>query len=283
MKMLIPFLLVLFVSCSSPEGNETGQHLSVMSFNIRFDNPGDSLNWWNNRKELVVGTLQEKSPDLIGMQEVLDGQLNYLLENMPGYGSAGVARDDGKKAGEYSPLLYKKDLFEVIDWGTFWLSPTPGDTGSVGWDAALTRICTWARLKDLRDNREFFFLNTHFDHMGTLARKESAGLIINFIEEQARNLPVILTGDFNCTPDEEPYHVLTNPANGLKDACLIGGSGAFCGMGTFNGFGNADETERIDLILLKGDWRVGSFQLLKIKQEKMFISDHWPVLAEIIN
>jgi endonuclease/exonuclease/phosphatase family metal-dependent hydrolase len=282
MKMLIPFLLLSLVSCNSPEGSETGQHLSVMSFNIRFDNPGDSLNWWNHRKELVVETLLEQSPDLIGMQEVLDGQLNYLLGSLAGFGSVGVGRDNGKKAGEYSPIFYKKDLFEVIDWGTFWLSPTPGDTGSVGWDAALTRICTWARLKDHRNHQEFFFLNTHFDHQGVQARKESAGLIIKFIEDQAGNQPVILTGDFNCSPDEEPYQVLTNPGNGLKDACLIAASGAVCEMGTFNGFGNADETERIDLILLKGAWQVESFNLLKIKREEMFISDHWPVFAEFI-
>jgi endonuclease/exonuclease/phosphatase family metal-dependent hydrolase len=274
----LALFLALFISCRSADGVEHGDSLKVMTFNIRFDNPADSINSWDNRKSLVVETLKTESPDIIGMQEVLLSQLTYLAGHLKGYGHVGVGREDGKTSGEYVPVFYRSDRYKVVEWGTFWLSSTPEDTGSVGWDAALPRICTWIHFTDLKTSENFFFLNTHFDHMGQTARKESANLILDFIAENTKGLPVIMTGDFNCTPDQEPYSILTNSDNGLLDACFLSAS-EICQAGTFNGFGSADETERIDLILLKSDWEVNSFQMLKINKGKMFISDHYPVVC----
>jgi endonuclease/exonuclease/phosphatase family metal-dependent hydrolase len=257
------------------------QDLRVMTFNIRFDNPEDGINSWENRSNFVVKTLGKESPDILGLQEVLQRQLVYLIEELKDYSYVGVGRDDGKTGGEYSPVLYKKERFQVLEWGTFWLSATPEDTGSVGWDAALPRICTWVKFNDLRDNRQFFFLNTHFDHMGQNARMESARLILNFIAKNTSGLPVIVTGDFNSGPSQEPYLILTNPGNGLQDVCLLANNPQVCSEGSFNGFGNSDEKERIDLILLKGNCNVLSVEMLKEKKGEMYISDHWPVVADI--
>jgi endonuclease/exonuclease/phosphatase family metal-dependent hydrolase len=168
----------------------------------------------------------------------------------------------------------------MLDNGTFWLSPTPQDTGSVGWDAALTRICTWGKFRELSSGMEFYFLNTHFDHMGDTARAQSAWLILDFIQKETDNIPVILTGDFNSSPMEEPYSILTEPEKGLSDVCQVINSSKAYNEGTFNGFGSENKPERIDMIFFKGKCEVNSYNVLKIKEGEMFISDHWPVVVE---
>jgi endonuclease/exonuclease/phosphatase family metal-dependent hydrolase len=256
------------------------QTFKVMTFNIRFDNPADGINSWENRRKLVTLSLRNASPDFIGMQEVLERQAIYLKANLPGYEYVGVGRDDGKTGGEYVPIFYRSDRFKILDWGTFWLSPTPADTASVGWDAALTRICTWGKFLDKSTNSELFFLNTHFDHIGLTARAESARLIIDFINKKTEGLPVILTGDFNCSPEDEPYKILTE-GSGLTDACVETGTEDDRKEGTFNGFGNETHPERIDLVLFNDAWNATSYAIRKVKYSVMFISDHWPVLVEV--
>jgi len=250
-----------------------------MTFNIRYSNPEDGVNSWTNRKELLTKTLDRQSPDFIGMQEVLKRQLDYLLENLPQYQAIGVGRDDGKTGGEYVPVIYKHEHFQMLDNGTFWLSSTPADTASVGWDAALTRICTWGKFLEKNTGKEIFFLNTHFDHMGKTARAESARLILDFIEKETKGQPVILTGDFNCSPDEEPYRVLTCPGTSLSDACRVAGNEQEFLEGTFNGWGNEKEPKRIDMVFYNGGFVATSYEVLIIKDGDMFISDHWPVLV----
>lgn len=275
---LLPLLIVVFFNTMTASGQDIAAR--VMTFNIRLDNPEDGVNSWENRKKILTKNLIRISPDIFGMQEVLQGQLQYLSENLPDYGYVGAGREDGKTAGEYGPVFYKKELFMVLHWGTFWLSATPADTGSVGWDAALPRICTWVKFLDLVTDQDFIFINTHLDHMGDTARAESAKLILDFIENQTDRLPVILTGDFNCSPEEEPYRILTNSMNGIKDACLLANSSE-CGTGTFNGFGSEKDPKRIDMIFVKGAWKANSYEVPEIKEGEMFISDHWPVVVEL--
>jgi endonuclease/exonuclease/phosphatase family metal-dependent hydrolase len=252
--------------------------IRVMTFNIRYDNPEDGINRWDNRKSMV--TVLSDSSDIFGMQEVLFQQLDDIWASLSGYRMVGVGREDGKTKGEYAPIFYNADRFRTLDQGTFWLSPTPKDTASVGWDAALTRICTWGKFREWSSGLEFYFLNTHFDHMGDTARVESARLIVDFINKETNDLPVILTGDFNSTSKDEPYSILTNPENGLKDVCQSDISLNACNEGTFNGFGSENDPQRIDMIFFKGRWEVGSYKVLKIKEDDVFISDHWPVVAE---
>jgi endonuclease/exonuclease/phosphatase family metal-dependent hydrolase len=251
----------------------------VMTFNIRFDNPADGINSWEKRRAFVVENLDRISPDIIGMQEALERQCVYLKENLHGYDYRGTGRDDGKNGGEYSPVFYRTDRFSVLDWGTFWLSSTPSDTGSVGWDAALTRICTWVKFTEKASGNQFYYLNTHFDHMGKTARIESAKLILDFINKDAKDLPVILTGDFNSSPAEEPYRILTKVDVGFADACMKVGGECTCSEGTFNGWGTEQNPERIDFVYYRGRWKATDYQVLKIKNGEMFISDHWPVMA----
>ena len=274
--LYIPIAFIL-VSAPDPAFCQLSP-VKVMTFNIRFDNPADGINSWENRRKLVTLSLRNAAPDLIGMQEVLERQAIYLKSNLPGYDYVGVGRDDGRNGGEYVPVFYRTDRFQLKDWGTFWLSPTPSDTGSVGWDAALTRICTWARLNDMASNQDIFYLNTHFDHMGTIARAESAKLILGFIREKCLDLPVILTGDFNCSPKDEPYRVLTT-SSGLTDACKTAGSEKDFGEGTFTGWGTEASPERIDFIYYNDKWNAVSYEVRKIKLGDMYISDHWPVVA----
>lgn len=277
MSILAALGILLFVSPKVLTGQE--KSMKLMTFNIRYDNPADGVNSWEERKEFVIQFLGEYEPDIMGLQEALGHQVAYLEKNLVVYGFLGVARDDGKATGEFAPVFYRKDRFRVVDWGTFWLSETPEDTGSVGWDAALPRICTWAKLHDLMIGSDFFFLNTHFDHVGASARIESSRLISGFIQNSTDGLPVILTGDFNCTPDEEPYRVLTQGDPGLWDAC---GDERFvipCREGTFNGFVQNQHTGRIDMILLKGDLEVTDYQVVRSMKGEMFVSDHWPVIV----
>jgi len=275
--LTLPILVLFFCSLQLPAQDD----FRVITFNIRYSNPGDGINSWDNRKAFLVRELDSLAPDLMGMQEVLKSQLDYLTANLAGYRAVGVGRDNGRTDGEYSPVLFRSNRFDVTDWGTFWLSPTPNDTGSVGWDAALTRICTWVRFREKVSGFEFFFLNTHFDHMGDTARTESAKLITDFISKHTGDYPVVLTGDFNSTPEDRPYRVFCDPGSGLRDICRMGNEFADCSEGTFNGFGSEKGPERIDMIFVKGRWEPESFSVLKLKQGDMFISDHWPVLGEL--
>lgn len=248
--------------------------VKVSSFNIRFDNTGDGVNQWNNRKENVVSFLKTQDMDIVGMQEVLHSQMEYLQSNLPDYGSVGVGRQDGDSLGEYAPIYYKKEHFELVEGNTFWLSETP-DSPSRGWDAVLERICTYAKLRDTRNNRIINIFNTHYDHIGSRARLESAKLIMDSVAAQDETEWVILTGDLNHTPDDRPYDILT--AGNLED-CFFSKS-TFGPEGTFNGF-NPDGTfnRRIDYVFAKGFARE-SYTTYDLIVSGNFLSDHFPVAA----
>nr|MBP6288037.1 endonuclease/exonuclease/phosphatase family protein [Ferruginibacter sp.] len=188
--------------------------IKVMSFNIRLDVKSDGENWWEKRKDKVAGLMNYYEADFIGAQEVLHHQLTYLKDNLNGYDYLGVGRDDGREAGEYSCIFYKKDKYTVVQQSTFWLSPTP-DIPSKGWDAALNRVCSYGLFKNNKTKQLIWVLNTHFDHMGKVARLESAKLIIKKISElNTQHYPVIVSGDFNSRPGDEPaQYMMANMRN----------------------------------------------------------------------
>ena len=171
------FFLLFCSIISFCQVNAQSNPFNVCSFNIRYDNPNDGEHNWKYRKENVAAFIQYHEVDLIGMQEVLKNQLDDLEQLLPGYAWVGVGRDDGKEAGEYSPILYKKDRFKLIQQSTFWLSETCDTPGTMGWDAACNRVVTWMELEDLTNQKSFFIFNTHFDHRGQTARLESAKAI----------------------------------------------------------------------------------------------------------
>jgi endonuclease/exonuclease/phosphatase family metal-dependent hydrolase len=255
----------------------SAQEFSAMTYNIKYDNTHDLVNNWNDRKASMVSLLKHYDPGIIGMQEVLERQLNYLNESLPKFKSMGVGREDGKKKGEYSPILYNSEKFHLLQGKTFWLSETP-EKISVGWDAALERICTYGLFEDLGTKKKFWVFNTHFDHKGVLAREKSVELIISKIKEiNSDGLPVILMGDFNLTPDQKPIQMLRKALSDGKNASKK----TFYGpTGTFNGF-EQDRilNDRIDYIFIKNGI-VTSYQHIDDRMENnKHISDHLPVLA----
>jgi len=183
-------------ACSTPPGPEpTGTELSVMSFNIRFENPSDDPDW-PTRLPAVERMLDQRQPDVIGFQEALADQVDDLAELLEGYDWVGVGRDDGVAAGEFAPVFFRTDRFELSDHGHFWLSESPGEP-SLGWDAALPRIVTWVELGRIGSTERFRVYNTHFDHEGQIARQNSAELLATVVAERPADEPVVVLGDLN--------------------------------------------------------------------------------------
>jgi len=267
--------------------------MDVISFNIRYNNPGDGINQWDNRKNIVMDYLQEQSADVIGMQEVLHSQI-IDLENMLGnYDYVGKGRDDGESEGEYSPIFYQKDHLILIDHSQFWLSETPHETGSVGWDAAITRIATWAHFQDKETGNDFYVFNTHFDHRGNVARQKSPEVIAKMITEIAGEKPVVVTGDFNIRKDAEyagldlyeNLQKVFNERAGLINSQYISSVELPLYTSTLNGYQpNWEEraTENpIDHIYVSKHWEVDQYRIDHQVKDSVFISDHWPVLVTV--
>jgi len=259
------------------------QTLQVMTFNIRYNNPQDGENQWSKRKEYLSSMLPFYEVDICGMQEALVDQIRDVIKNQPQYAYLGVGRDDGVEGGEFSPILYRKDKFEVLGSATLWLSETP-DVPSKGWDANLNRIVTWAKFKDKKSKKVFFVFNTHYDHIGKVARRESSKLLLQKVKEIAGNTPCIITGDFNATPDDEPIKVLvdeTNPDK-LTDTEKISLSPHFGTYSTFNGFQSQEQEGRhIDYIFTKNPvkFKVLKHATLSNTWAGRFASDHHAVMV----
>jgi endonuclease/exonuclease/phosphatase family metal-dependent hydrolase len=180
----------------------------VMTYNIRNSRAADGENKWRHRKQALANVILKVNPDILGTQEVRLNQLEDLKKLLTAYAVFGAGRNNGKHAGEHSTIFYKRDKYELISSGNFWLSETPNVPGSKGWDADITRICSWVKLKDKPSGEAFFVFNTHFDHRGKEARVRSAALLHQMIDSLCGNLPVIVTGDFNFRPDNAGYAVM---------------------------------------------------------------------------
>jgi endonuclease/exonuclease/phosphatase family metal-dependent hydrolase len=262
----------------------------VMSFNIRYGTASDGINHWDNRKEALVRTIQEFGPDLLGTQETLDFQKDFLATQFPHLEPFGVGRDDGGQRGEMAALFFDKVRFEKLEGGHFWLSPTPDSIGSKGWDAALPRIATWVKLHDKTNTqaKPILFLNTHFDHKGKEARIESARLIRRQLAELSKGCRVVVTGDFNADEDSEPYKALFEEASApaanalsLRDTYRETESPLpDDAKGTFSNF-LAENTKgaRIDWIGCSAEWQVRWARIDRTSAEGRTPSDHFPVVA----
>jgi endonuclease/exonuclease/phosphatase family metal-dependent hydrolase len=270
------FLLLLLLPFFAPAQTE----VKVMSYNIRLDLKSDGENQWEKRKEVVTAQMNFFGADFIGAQEVLHNQLEYLEQNLDGYSFIGVARDDGKMAGEYSCIFYKNDKYDVIEQSTFWLSLTPG-IPSKGWDAALNRVCTYGLFRDKKTKQLFWVFNTHFDHVGKTARLESAKLIYEKITSLNRkNLPVIVAGDFNSKPDEPPAQYMMSVMNNSRDISRL----VFGPVDTWNAFRFSEVPKNcIDYIFVGKDKRirVEKFATLTDSYELKYPSDHFPIISHI--
>ncbi|SHG21513.1 endonuclease/exonuclease/phosphatase family protein [Flagellimonas flava] len=256
-----------------------GQSLGVMSYNIRYDNPQDGENRWDNRKEHLISQLNFYAPDVFGTQEGLLHQLGDLKNGLNAYGYVGVGRDDGKEKGEFTAIFYHQETVELLKDNTFWLSLTP-DKPSKAWDAALPRICTYSLFKMKESGRQFYVFNTHFDHIGEQARLESSLLILSKIKQlNTGGLPVILMGDFNMDPNSTGYSSITKE---MKDCHIEVGAKAYGPGGTFNGFDITKPTDRrIDYIFVSDGFKPLKSAIFSTVFNGLYPSDHFPVYTEL--
>jgi endonuclease/exonuclease/phosphatase family metal-dependent hydrolase len=220
----------------------------IMSFNIRYDDSTDGLKSWDVRRGIVLDIINKYKPGILGLQEALKQQVEYISEFTNSYAWVGVGRTDGKTKGEYCPIFYNTLWYCLIESGTFWLSETPEIAGSKSWDAAIERIVTWARFR-LNDDFSLYIFNTHLDHIGKVSRLKSADLILNRINEIAGDNPVLLMGDFNVTEDDSVYFKITNSeVRKFFNAEETTKKKPLISAATFNAFGNENESKTIDYI-----------------------------------
>ncbi len=260
-----------------------------MTFNIRVNVQSDSLNAWPYRKEKAASMIRFHHADIIGIQEALLDQVKDLEEYLPDYDWIGVGRDDGKTKGEFMAIFYLKKRFKIIENSTFWLSENPEIPGK-GWDAACNRIVTWGKFDDNYANKIFYLFNTHFDHVGEIARQESAKLLLKYLTDIVGNSDVVVTGDFNSKPNSVNYKTLTKNVEGISQIYLVdtrkvthyphhGPNSKFTGF-KLSSLINNDNL--IDYIFVRNTMKVLNHGTLSDTFDGFFPSDHMPVLAEIL-
>jgi endonuclease/exonuclease/phosphatase family metal-dependent hydrolase len=283
---LIVLWLSVLLSDRVAVGADPQRSIRVMSFNIRYGTARDGSNHWDLRKEFVVKTIEAFNPDLLGTQETLGFQRDYLAEQLAGYEQLGVGRNDGRDDGEMMALFYRKNRFEDLASGHFWLSETPEEVGSKSWDSSLPRMVTWVKLKDRYqpDAKPIACFNTHFDHLGIQARLESARLLRQQAIKLGESSSIIITGDFNTGEQTPPYNALFDPI----DKNLAPFVDTFRSVhkvrteqeGTFSGFRSTAITgARIDWIAVSADWKIMQAGIDRTERNGSTPSDHFPVTA----
>ncbi len=294
-RFLLLVILCLCIQGCSPAPSDApsslqppAADLKVMTFNIRYGTAPDGPNHWNNRKEMVADTIRTFGPDLLGLQEALDIQIDYLLQSLPGYALIGVGRDDGKRKGEHSCILYRTDRFDAPESGTFWFSDTPEVPGSKSWGNSITRICSWARLVDHTTRKGLYFFNLHLDHISQPSRQRSAILLAERMANRSHpDLPCILTGDFNVGESNPVIAYLTGQS-GLDNSPINPHPLADSfrrvrpdeqNVCSFNQFKGVLDGDKIDYILISPEIRASASEIVRTSYNGRFPSDHFPVTA----
>lgn len=282
MKQILTTLLMLLAAVHAD-----AQQLRTASFNIRYSN-GDkgTERRWENRRDSLCRFLLDANLDIIGMQEVLHGQMKDICHELKEYGHVGVGREDGRKKGEYAPIFYRKATWKKLRSGVFWLSETPDVAGSMGWDAACTRCATWILLQHKQSGRQLIVVNTHFDHVGHKARTESARLIMRRSRDIAAGIPLLLTGDFNVDASDEVYTTLTTDTNVPLNDTSRSGAPHEGAPYTFHSFGRIAprKCSKIDFIFASPAIRTVRTQIIAEKRDSptpFYMSDHNPIIATL--
>ncbi|NLH17433.1 MAG: endonuclease/exonuclease/phosphatase family protein [Phycisphaerae bacterium] len=292
--LLLGFAGILLSGCSPTPGSapaslqSSNNPLKVMSFNIRYGTANDGPNHWNNRKDLVVKTIRQFDPDLLGLQEALDFQIDYIQQLIPGYVLIGVGRDDGKRKGEHSCILYRSDRLDSTESGTFWFSDTPEVPGSKSWGNSITRICTWTRLVDRSTGKGFYYFNLHLDHISQPSRQRSAILLAERMANRShRDEPCILSGDFNVGESNPVIAYLTGQS-GLDNSPVTPYPLADSfrkvhpdekQVGSFNEFKGVPDGDKIDYIFISPEWDALAAEIVRTSVDGRYPSDHFPVTA----
>lgn len=283
MRIIHLLITALLSACTLlPEKKDASQSpTTIISLNLRYDNPADAPSNWENRKEWVAQLINYHQPAAVGMQEVLINQLNDLKHLLPDYDFIGVARDDGKEEGEFSPIFFNRNQLQLTNNNTLWLSQTPEVPGSWGWDAVCRRVVTKGEFIMRDSGKRLTIINTHFDHVGEQARQESAIIIKKLVSDYAGKEPVIVTGDFNAHPQSSVYKELTtqSPLADTYDLANV----RYGTEWTFHDFGRLamEERERIDYVFVTQGIEVIRHQQPSEQRGDRFMTDHNPVIVEL--
>lgn len=268
-------LFLFFIGCLY---HGIAQEIRVASFNIRLKTSNDVGNLWDDRKDAVCELIKFHEFEIFGIQEGFIEQIRDMQDRLTDYSYIGVGRDDGADKGEHSAIFYNNKRFQMLKNGTFWLSDTDTEKPNKGWDAALPRICTWGIFKDKKNGKKFIFMNTHFDHIGVIARRESAKQILSKAKEFAQNLPLILTGDFNIDENNEAYFTLAK--SGIVQDTYELANFKYAPNSTFNGWGKSLKKQgRIDHIFITKPFSVLKYGILTDTYMGKFPSDHFPIIS----
>ena len=281
MRRFASIFLTILVACSQvvmAKGKEEKQELKVMSYNIRLGSGQDGTNSWPHRCPATIEMINDQAPDVFGIQEALEYQIDFIEEYCNNYKCVGVGRDDGKKKGEFMAIFWNKKTTQMLKWGTFWLSETP-DVPSKGWDAKCRRTATWALMKDKKSGKKYYFVNTHLDHRGKLAQKNGLMLIVDRIESiNPENYPMVLTGDFNIRPDNPALAELDKIMDSARKVAAKTDN-----HNTFNGWSIKPSDVIIDYIYIAGFSSCPEYQTITKKYaERPFVSDHYPIISKVV-
>ncbi len=283
--MIYRLLLLTAALCVSAtlHAEEKLLALRVMTFNLRYINPGDTgERTWQARRDQVAEVMRADHADLIGVQEAFRSMLDDVAERLPGYQEIGVGREDGKTIGEYAAILVRKDRFTVLDSGTFWLSDTPNIPNSCTWQNEVTRICTWAKLEDKQSSRTLYFYNTHFDHESQEAREKSSALILKHVAARLPGTPFVITGDFNAAEENPAITTLLAGPPRLVDAWRERNPDVpLHESGTMSRFTGEKDSGKIDYIFVPAGTRILDAQILHSHKDGVYPSDHYPVRASV--
>lgn len=274
--------MALTLLCAAAAAAQAPAPLKVMSFNIRYGTAKDGDNHWDKRRQMLFDLLRAEQADIVGVQEALHFQLQEILEAAPDYGLVGIGRTDGKEAGEYSAILYRKPRLTAESSGTFWFSDTPEAIASKSWGNNIERICTWARFTDAQ-GRPFYLFNLHLDHQSQPSREKSAQLLMQRIAQRSSaGDPVIVTGDFNSGEDNAAIRTVVGTQPGQLIDTFRALHADTVDVGTFTGFKFGDvKGEKIDYVLVQPGTKVISSAILRTSKDDRYPSDHFPVTAEI--
>ena len=272
-KLLLILAAAVMAMPFAAAANDGDNTLKIVSFNIRVGNANDGINNWNNRSAACAQMVLDEQPDICGLQEALERQVNYLKNHCKGFGMLGISRDGYGTKGEHMSFMYNLETMEVLEWGTFWLSETP-DKQSKGWDGAYPRTATWALMKDKRNGRKFYYVNTHLDHVGKEAQSKGLSLIMDRIADLNKaGIPFIIGGDFNITLENSSMAPIKARMLNARDNAKVSDD-----KGSYNGWGNSNA--KIDFIWYEGfssceSFRTNTNPYLGCE----FISDHYPIEA----
>ena len=287
-RIIILFVSMLLVTAlAALSANPQTDSIELMTFNIRMGIADDGENHWDKRHELVFDVFRYHSPDIVGVQEAFQFQLEEILNNVDGYAKTGVGRKDGDSLGEYSAILYKKDRLRLLSSDTFWFSDTPQEPGSTSWGNTIPRICTWAHFFDDSLKRSFYVYNLHLDHQSQPSREKSVEFLLQRVRERETKDPVVLMGDFNAgetnpaiQPIKEFKQIAENDTVEFRDSYRVIHPNAQ-EVGTFNAFEGKTSGEKIDHIFVSSDFFVLNAGILHDNENGRYPSDHFPVVTTV--